>query len=108
MTKYTLTMTFGTEATKEEVEGWAGELLVHGPEGAELTIHREPLVLNASDLTSEFVGHTVSFLTNDHWRVIGELEAVHRLGGKTEDSVALVVDNKAWALNYGVVEVTDW
>lgn len=108
MSKYTLEMAFGTEASREEVLGWVDALLTQAPEGASITIHQEPLALEATELTEAHYGHTVEFVTRDHRTVIGELQQVIQAGGNSRESVVLVVDGEAWPLNYGVVAITDW
>lgn len=108
MTKYTITMQFGSEADRKDVEEWAKLLMEAAPDGADLTVRSEPLTLNAEDVTEEFYGHEVQFYTHDGRDIKGTLNKTFQAGGKHNESVVLVVDEVAWLLNFGVVTITDW
>lgn len=108
MTKYTITMQFGSEADRDDVENWARMLFEAAPDGADVTIRTEPLTLNAEEVTEEFYDHEVEFTTKDGRTVKGKLTDSFRAGGAQNESVVLVVNDVAWLLNYGVVTITDW
>lgn len=104
---YTVEFTFGAQLAREDVEQWVEAVVQQLPEGTESKVKQHPMLVDVENLTDAHKGATVKVHVEGR-DVEGTLEGVHMAGGTSGNARVLVIDGKAWTVNYGVVQVNIW
>jgi hypothetical protein len=109
MPQFTGTVKFGSNIGSIEAQEWLDAIADQLPEGVQITLKQEPLVLDVADLTDAHKGEQVKVWVPGYGEVTGRLDAVFSTGRKTDESTrTLIIDGRAWTLTFGVVTLSEW
>lgn len=109
MTKYIATFEFGSNINSEQAQEWLDAIRDNLPDGTKATLKAEPLLLDVEELTDAHAGEKIKVYVPGFGEVSGKLQAVFNSGAKTNESArTLVIDGRAWTVNYGVAQLSEW
>lgn len=109
MPQFVGTVTFGSNIGSIEAQEWLDAIAAQLPDGVKVTLKQEPLILDVTDLTDAHKGEKIKIYVPGYGEVSGKLGAVYKTGSKTNDETrTLVIDGRAWTVNYGVVTLSEW